>query len=203
MLIGLDFDNTIVCYDQLFHKVAVEKKLIPVTVPPNKIAVRNYLRSINKEEIWTEMQGYVYGERMQEAEPFSGVLNFIQKSKESGHQLCIISHKTQFPFLGPKYDLHLSAIEWIQTKLCSKTGEPLFLENEYFFKVSKDEKVKQIKDCGCDIYVDDLPEILMNDLFPKSTIKFLFDPELHYSQIDYPQFKVNFSWDQITNELFL
>ena len=26
--IGIDFDNTIVCYEQLFHQIAVEKEFI-------------------------------------------------------------------------------------------------------------------------------------------------------------------------------
>ena len=29
MLIGVDFDNTIVCYDKLFHQLALERSLIP------------------------------------------------------------------------------------------------------------------------------------------------------------------------------
>jgi len=201
MLIGLDFDNTIVSYDMLFHKVATEQNVIPPSTPINKIAVRNHLRNIGKEDIWTEMQGYVYGVRMQEAEPYTGVLDFIVRAKKNGHRLCIISHKTKFPFLGPKYDLHLSAIKWIETHLLSGEGEALFLKSDYFFEITKDEKVKQIKDCGCDLYIDDLPEILMNDSFPQNTVKYLFDPEKNYSSNEFPQLKLAFSWDQISNSL--
>jgi len=42
--IGIDFDNTIVSYDTLFHRVALERGLIPISVPANKISVREYLR---------------------------------------------------------------------------------------------------------------------------------------------------------------
>ena len=48
MLIGLDFDNTIVSYDALFYKVAIEQKVVPASLPVNKVAVRDHLRSINK-----------------------------------------------------------------------------------------------------------------------------------------------------------
>ena len=37
MLIGVDFDNTIVCYDGLFHRVAVEQGLIPQKFPRVKV----------------------------------------------------------------------------------------------------------------------------------------------------------------------
>ena len=43
-LLGIDFDNTLVNYDNLFHKVAVEKGLIKYSLPANKIAIRDYLR---------------------------------------------------------------------------------------------------------------------------------------------------------------
>ena len=32
MLVGLDFDNTIVCYDGLFHWLAAERSFVP---PPS------------------------------------------------------------------------------------------------------------------------------------------------------------------------
>ena len=33
MLVGVDFDNTIICYDALFHRVAEEQGLLPAGVP--------------------------------------------------------------------------------------------------------------------------------------------------------------------------
>ena len=46
MHIGIDFDNTIVCYGKVFHKVAVEKGLIPEDMSPSKNNVREHLRRI-------------------------------------------------------------------------------------------------------------------------------------------------------------
>jgi len=65
--IGIDFDNTIVCYDTLFRQVALEQGLIPADLPENKGAVRDYLRTAGMEDRWTAMQGDVYGKRMNEA----------------------------------------------------------------------------------------------------------------------------------------
>ena len=64
MRIGIDFDNTIVCYDDVFHKAASLQGLIPEGLPSSKNSVRDYLRKIGKEENWTRLQGTVYGSRM-------------------------------------------------------------------------------------------------------------------------------------------
>ena len=40
--IGLDFDNTIIDYDFLFYKLALELKLIPIDIHKSKVGVRDY-----------------------------------------------------------------------------------------------------------------------------------------------------------------
>ena len=122
MHIGIDFDNTIVCYDALFHRVCLEKGLITPNIPANKSDVRNYLRRIGKEDAWTEMQGYVYGARMSEASPYPGVIEFVTASLRAGTPVSIISHKTRHPFIGPQYDLHQSARDWLDPP--SPAGSP-------------------------------------------------------------------------------
>jgi hypothetical protein len=54
MLIGVDFDNTIVCYDELFHRVAVEQGLMPSSVPATKGEVRRYLAGRGLGDVWTD-----------------------------------------------------------------------------------------------------------------------------------------------------
>ena len=110
MRIGVDFDNTIVCCDPLFHRAAQEKNLIPSGVGAAKSAVRNYLRQQGKEPAWTELQGYVYGHLLNEAKPFSGVLDFFIACADKGIAVSIVSHKTKRPFLGEPYDLHGAAL---------------------------------------------------------------------------------------------
>ncbi|SVB15737.1 uncharacterized protein METZ01_LOCUS168591, partial [marine metagenome] len=43
--------------------VALEQSLIKSNLNVSKIAVRDYLRDKGRNNIWTELQGYVYGER--------------------------------------------------------------------------------------------------------------------------------------------
>ena len=200
MIIGLDFDNTIVSYDQLFHRVSVEQKLIDETFDVNKIKIRNYLRSINKENIWTEMQGYVYGFRMQEAAIFPLFKNFFLETIENGHKIVIISHKTKYPFIGEKYDLHEAARSWIKKNLI-RDEFTQFKQDDCFFEPTKDDKVKKIQEMKCDFFIDDLPEILQNQYFPDSCNKILFDPENNYQESNFNDISVKNSWTQIIEEI--
>jgi hypothetical protein len=200
MIIGLDFDNTIVSYDSLFHKVSVEQNLINESFEINKIKIRDYLRSVNKEDAWTEMQGYVYGKRMEEAEPFPYIKDFFLKVIDLGHKIFIISHKTKYPFLGAKYDLHEAAKNWIKKNLV-RDGISEFTIQNCYFEPTKDDKVKKIKEMNCDFYVDDLPEILENKYFPDNCNKILFDPENNYQENSYKNITIKKSWNQISNEI--
>lgn len=200
MRIGFDFDNTIVNYNYLFHKVALEQELINPSVPKNKLAVRNYLRLHQQETKWTEMQGYVYGMRMNEADIYPHVLNVLMNLGKAGHTLAIISHKTKYPYLGEPYDLHAAASAWIEAKLCNQTI-PLFNPTNIFFELTKDEKIARIQQFDCDIFIDDLPEILLAQQFPNKTQKFLFDPENHHQAISDSTIKRVSSW--ITFETYL
>ena len=175
MRIGLDFDNTIVTYDSLFHKVATEQGLVPASLPVSKLAVRDYLREAGQDAVFTELQGDVYGARMGEAEAFAGVFDFIRQASVRGAELLIISHKTRYPFKGPQHDLHAAATGWIDGTLRAATGKDAV--QAVYFEPTKGAKIARIADCGCDYFIDDLPEILRMPGFPPQTVRLLFDPE--------------------------
>ena len=195
MRIGFDFDNTIVNYDPLFYKVAREQGVVDDTVPVNKVAVRDFLRAANKEPIWTEMQGYVYGARMDEAQTYPDVIQVMQRIRDAGHTLAIISHKTKHPYLGEKYDLHAAARAWIENNI-----RELIPQNQVFFELTKEDKLARITQLNCDVFIDDLPEILLAETFPKNTQRFLFDPEKHH-RTEWPDIKVVSSWSRFENYL--
>jgi hypothetical protein len=175
MRIGLDFDNTIVSYDSLFHKVAVEKGHVAPEVGKSKLAVRDHLRARGREAVWIEMQGYVYGARMMEAEAFPGAIDFLCHARGGVIEASIVSHKTLYPFAGPSYDLHKAARGWIAAHLV-KDDMPLLPLERVFFELTKDKKLARIATSGFDIFVDDLPEILTHPAFPQRTLPVLFDP---------------------------
>lgn len=186
MHIGLDFDNTIVSYDALFHKVASEGGWLTEDVPVSKVSVRDHLRRVGMEPVWTEMQGTVYGGRMDEAQAFPGVVDCLAWARDSGIRMSIVSHKTRHPFLGEQYDLHEAARRWIGLYLNDARG-PLIPAENIHFELTKEAKVQRIADIGCTVYVDDLPEILQAAGFPASTSKVLFDPDQHHLASELPR----------------
>jgi hypothetical protein len=179
MRIGIDFDNTIVSYDALFHRVAAEQGVIPAGTPRTKIAVRDHLRREGREEIWTEMQGTVYGARMDEAQAYPGAMEFLQWASAQGIAVSIISHKTRHPFIGPRHDLHQAARLWVERHLAN-SARPLVHMGDVFFELTKEEKVRRIGAAACDYFIDDLPEILLAQEFPGDIRRILFDPESHH-----------------------
>jgi len=198
MRIGLDFDNTIVKYDDLFHKVALEKGCISQDTPINKLSVRNYLRNTNQESVWTEMQGCVYGARMDEASPYPGVIEALNSLKLRGHELFIVSHKTKYPYVGAQYDLHDASHGWISKHL--KYLDKALIDCPYiFFNSTKEEKIEKISELGCDIFLDDLPEILLASKFPENTRRCLFDPEGYYNAILIEGIVQHKSWKIFSN----
>ena len=200
LLVGIDFDNTIVCYDDIFHRVASERGLISGNTPMNKDSVRDYLRQAGKEDVWTEMQGYVYGARMSDVSAFPGVLDCIAKLRSHGIPVFIISHKTRHPYKGEAYDLHAAAREWLEAH-CLFGSTVGMSSTDVYLKETKQEKLMQISACGCTHFIDDLPEFLAEPAFPKNTQKMLFSP----SRTDgYPLAKdmIPFkSWCEITEFL--
>ena len=202
MIIGLDFDNTIVSYDNLFHKVGIEKGLISSDFPINKVAIRDHLRKSGQEETWTEMQGYVYGARLDEAVPYPGVIEFFRSAVNAGSTIKIISHKTLFPFSGPKYDLHKAARNWISQQL-KDADVPLIGQEDAFFEETKIEKIKKIDEISCDIFLDDLPEILLAENFPNRAKKILFDPEKNHLAVSYESLSIVNSWFEFKTSLKL
>src|SRR5271156_5545997 len=109
LCLGIDFDNTIVSYDELFWRLAVERKLVPESIPIAKTEIRNHIRATGREPEWTAMQGTVYGERIVEAKAFPGVIDFFRACNTAGIPLYIVSHKTKFSLADGGYDLHAAA----------------------------------------------------------------------------------------------
>jgi len=185
MRIGLDFDNTIVSYDALFHRVALDQAVIPADLPATKLVVRDHLRAAGREPVWTEMQGTVYGARMDEAAAYPGVIDCLRWARSESIPVAIMSHKTRHPFLGPAYDLHAAARGWIAHHLLDEHG-PLVDSSVVFFEVTKQDKLARVGEWGATHFIDDLPEILLAPDFPLDTQPLLFDPDHHHAGLAAP-----------------
>lgn len=175
-MIGIDFDNTIVCYDDVFQTIAVEQGLVPPHAATSKTAIRDHLRAIGQEDRWTELQGTIYGSRMMDARPFPGVVAFFTACRAAGLPIAIVSHRTRFPYLGQRHDLHAAARDWLARHgFHDPAGIGLPVER-VFFEETKEAKLARIAEVGCTHFIDDLPELLAHPLFPAYVRRILFDP---------------------------
>jgi hypothetical protein len=200
MVIGVDFDNTIVCYDALFHRVAVERGLVPAGTPARKADVRDCLRRGGREEAWTELQGHVYGPGMAEAPAFPGVMEFFARAIRTGLSLYIISHKTRHPAVGPAHDLHQAARDWLVRQGFfdrSKVGLP---PDRVLFGGTRQEKIELVQQAGCTHFIDDLEETFLEESFPRTVKRILFAPQAPSSTI--PDLELMSDWRQIQNYVF-
>jgi len=180
MRIGIDFDNTIACYDGVFHAAACERGLIPANLAADKTSVRDYLRGLGRDTDFTELQGYVYGPRMDLVSVYPRLLDVLGAARRAGHELFIVSHKTRRPFVGPDYDLHHAARKFLRSQAIVGEGTEPIAADHVFFELTKEEKVARVATLSCNVFIDDLPELLVMDGFPADMRPILFDPENHY-----------------------
>lgn len=175
MRIGVDFDNTIANYDGVFHAAALERGLIPADIDRSKNAVRDYLNGTGRKDAFTELQGYVYGARMDLVSPHDGVVDFIAAAVKGGHDVYVVSHKTRHPMMGPAYDMHAAARGFLEARGFFEPG--MLTADHAFFELTKEEKVARAASLSVDAFIDDLPEILAMDGFPDGCRRILFDPD--------------------------
>lgn len=198
MVFGIDFDNTIVCYEGIFYKAACELGLIPRSCGKTKNEVRDYLRNNKKEDKWTELQGIVYGSRMLEAKPFPGVIDFFIKLHQHNIPCFIISHKTKFSKKGVKYNLHQAALDWLEENDFFDTQNTGILQEKVFFNATRSAKIYRIIECGCTHFIDDLPEMFEEPSFPENVEKILFDNYNNFKDSNLTRFD---NWKSISNYL--
>lgn len=197
MRIGIDFDNTIACYEGVFHKAALERALIPLDLETSKNAVRDYLNGSGRKDDFTELQGYVYGSRMDLVSPYPGFDAFVAAAAAAGHDLYVVSHKTRHPILGPKHDMHAAARAFLRDR--QLTGTQAIPEANVFFELTKEEKIARAASLDVDVFIDDLAEILAMPGLPARTRPILFDPD-GYNR-DKTSFERHENWPSISAAL--
>lgn len=166
--IGIDFDNTIVNYHGVFYRTAVALGWLPAEVGQAKSAVKQYFLDQNNEPKWTELQGIVYGRAIADAKPYEGALKVIADWHQAGHQLFLVSHKTQYPVIGDKLDFHQAARQWLEAQGLTQYFQQLH------FCPEKTLKIATAAELQLDAFIDDLSNVLLHLDFPADTQKILF-----------------------------
>ena len=171
--------------------------LVDFNGPKTKTEIRNHLRSIGKEKDFTKLQGEVYGPEIVNAEAAVGVLEALKKLKMKEVEMHLISHKTKYPYLGPKYDLHSAATKWLDKNGFFRENEIGWDKSQVNYMATKEEKINKILELKCTHYVDDLPEIL--NMLPGNIQKILYDPN---GQQDMPRGMITMKkWSDLSSLL--
>jgi hypothetical protein len=175
--IGIDFDNTIVGYDEVFYRCALERGLITPGAGVSKSGIRDLIRALPRgNERWTGLQAEVYGERMAEAAFMAGAERFIRKCSGSGFRVSVISHKTEFAAAGSGMNLRAPALAWMRARgFFSESGLGLS-EGDVWFEPTRAAKLARISERGCSHFIDDLAEVLEEELFPAGVVRLHYNP---------------------------
>lgn len=204
MRIGIDFDNTLACYDPVFTKLAQEKGLIGSSERATKQSLRQLIRlEKNGELLWQQIQGEVYGLRMQHAEQFIGEDRFLRRCAATPDiNLFIVSHKTEFGhFDKNRTSLRDAAYLWMYNQGFFDPMNYAIPQSHLFFESTQQAKLTRIAALHCDIFIDDLIELFSSPSFPQNTKRILFSntgtPQ-SLSQVD----DVCSSWTEIEAYVF-
>jgi hypothetical protein len=174
--IGLDFDNTIVSYDELMSDIAVGWGLIDAGLRRNKKIVRDQLRSLpDGESHWRRLQTYAYGEGMAQARPMDGVLDFLRFCRAKSIPIWIVSHKTEYNNFGPPtVNLRQAAMQWLAKHGFFNEAITGLIPARVFFETTREEKVARIATLAVSHFVDDLDETFLEPTFPPDVGKIHF-----------------------------
>ena len=156
MIIGIDLDNTIVDCEAMFLTLSEDllgRSLSGCSRDEARVQVRKECGDI----FWTKIQAIVYGTRYLECPPYDGAISAINLISNSSHitQVKIISHKTRMDSAEGIYNLRTIALQWIKLNLPEESI------NSVHFKDSIIAKQNCIVNEHCDVFLDDLPEILI------------------------------------------
>ncbi|MBV8149160.1 MAG: hypothetical protein JO092_08720 [Candidatus Eremiobacteraeota bacterium] len=192
MVIGIDFDNTIVNYGSLFLEAAIELDLIPQDFQGEKTSVRDYLRSHGFADAdWQRVQAEVYGRRIAKAPPFEGVREFLELCRSRDVRTFIVSHKSRYAPADPRrIDLRDAARAWL--------ARYDVRVDDVYFESSRAEKLARIATLGCAHFVDDLDEVFFEPNFPAGVERWLFAP----GRSPISPFRAVQSWHDLAGEFF-
>jgi hypothetical protein len=179
MRIGLDLDNTLICYDGLFRRLAREAGLwrgLEGEAPAQKAIRAMARRAPDGDRSWQRLQGQAYGPRIMEAPAAPGALDFLRRCRAEGAAVRVISHKTRRSGFDPTgTDLRTAALDWMGRHGLFAPDTGLGPEHVRFAETRRD-KVALIRAWGCTHFVDDLEETFREPDFPAGVERILYAP---------------------------
>jgi len=201
-IIGVDFDNTIISYDELMHKTALKGDLIPPECPKNKKAIRQAIRALPDGEIsWQKIQAMVYGPEIKQAKMFNGVSSFLKTCKKTRTPIFIVSHKTKYAAQDYEgINLRTAALDWMKDQEFFDPEGIGIARKQVYFEPTRKQKISRIKKLGCTHFIDDLIETFLDPTFPEKIKKILFSSSV--PDVFWPDVNTVVSWQEIHNVFF-
>jgi hypothetical protein len=178
-VVGIDFDNTLVSYDELIHRTAVDRGLIDGGTEIAKRVVRDRIRLRPGGEIeWQKLQALVYGPLMPQARLIAGARDFVRACHGHGLGVYIVSHKTELAgYDETGTNLRDAALAWMASQgFFDADGLGLDLAH-VFFEGTREAKIDRIRALGCTHFIDDLEEVFLERGFPSGVRKLLYSPD--------------------------
>lgn len=174
--IGLDLDNTLISYEEVFCAYARARGLVTADFCGGKDEVRDRVRAADNGELaWQKLQGAVYGKGVAEAVLFAGAAEFLLEARAQGHEIVIVSHKTVFGHHDPdRINLRDAALAWMRDQGFFSADRFGLSAEKVWFAATRSEKVAKIRELSLDCFVDDLPEVLEHRDFPDEVTGILF-----------------------------
>ncbi|MBE9116879.1 hypothetical protein IQ249_13310 [Lusitaniella coriacea LEGE 07157] len=200
-IIGVDFDNTIVSYDELMHELAVQHGWIDRETQKSKKVIRDSIRKLPDGDVeWQKLQALAYGCKMEKAHLIDGVKDFFQYCKQNNITTYIVSHKTEYAnFDETQTNLREAALNWMQQNKFFEKEELGLSRDRVFFESTRTDKIERVKTLSCESFIDDLEETFQETSFPTHIQKILYDP--HQQYIPKTDVTIINSWKEV-NEYF-
>jgi hypothetical protein len=193
---GIDLDGTLALHDASLHRLALERFAMPESIAAGKSAIRTWFRSQpGGAERWIELQGMAYGAHMHEAVPAPGCREFLWRCADHGLPVVVVSHKTEFPVIGPRLRLREQASAWLEQHGFFDPGSGLERGN-VFFESTREQKIGRVVERGCSHFIDDLPELFADPAFPCSVERWLYASSAACGEA-----RVFRTWDEMRAEL--
>ena len=201
-IIGVDFDNTLVSYDDVIYNVALQEGLIHPGTRKSKRDIRGRIRQLPDGEIrWQRLQAIVYGPRMGEARLIDGVQTFFELCKQHKVAVYIISHKTEFASLDEtQTNLRVAAVTWMRENGFFEADGFGLSQEDVYFESTRREKIERIKYLRCTHFIDDLEETFLERSFATNVEKILYAP--HIPHLSTPGVRVFSTWKEISDYFF-
>jgi hypothetical protein len=203
LVVGVDFDNTIVSYDGVMRRVASEQGVIAAATHQGKREIRDQVRQSPQGELgWQRLQSVVYGRAIGEAQLIDGVEQFFVRCRISGIATSIVSHKTEYAAQDQTHtNLREAALSWMREhQFFSPSGLGLS-ERSVYFESTRAEKIARILTLGCTHFIDDLEETFHEPMFPRQVEKLLYVPDA-VSRAVAPGIKLMSNWQEIETYVF-